>query len=143
MKKTLRIISLIAIITFINSCVAQKTSESNLILELPEEFFQRWKLDYGMANGQKISGLPQSPSNDYEFKKNRKYLIYNGDGTFITGSWEYNSEEKTVYTKRKDGELNGKIVNIKKKSITLIPAGKAVEGTPFENFRFYHIPKTD
>ena len=26
------------------------------------------------------------------------------------------------------------------KSITLIPTGKMVEGTPFEKFRFYYVP---
>ncbi|WP_282032718.1 hypothetical protein [Winogradskyella eximia] len=116
-------------------------SDSNT--ELPEELFQRWKLDYGMANGEKISGLPQSPSNDHEFKRNGEYLLYNEDETFMTGTWEYNSSEKIVYTKRDDGELNGKIADLKAGSITLIPAGKAVEGTPFENFRFYYIPKTE
>ena len=139
----MRKILLIGIIAFTNYSYAQKKSESDLNTELPEEFFQLWKLDYGMANGQKINGLPQSPSNDYEFKKNGEYLIHSDDGTFVTGTWEYILQEKTIYTKRKDGEINGKIVDIKKKSITLIPAGKAVEGTPFENFRFYYIPKTD
>lgn len=143
MKKTLRILLLIGILTFTYSCGTQKNSESNSDSELPKELFQRWKLDYGTANGEKISGLPKSPSNDYEFKKNGEYLLYNADETFVTGTWEYNSEEKTIYTKRDDGELNGKIANLKAESITLIPTGKAVAGTPFENFRFYYVPKSE
>jgi hypothetical protein len=140
---TLRTILLIGILIFTYSCGAQKNSESDSNSDLPKELFQRWKLDYAMANGEKISGLPQSPSNDYEFKRNGEYLLYNEDETFMTGTWEYNSSEKVVYTKRADGELNGKIADLKAESITLIPAGKAVEGTPFENFRFYYIPKTE
>ncbi|MBW1294056.1 hypothetical protein [Aquimarina litoralis] len=143
MKKSLRIILLIGILTFAYSCGLQKSSESDLNSELPKEFFQRWKLDYGMTNGEKISRLPKSPSNDYEFKRNGEYLLYNADETFMIGTWEYDSEEKTIYTKRDNGELNGKITDLKVKSITLIPAGEAIEGTPFENFRFYYVPKSE
>lgn len=140
---TLRTILLIGVLIFTHSCGVNKNVHSHSNTELPKELFQRWKLDYGMANGEKISGLPQSPINDYEFKRNGEYLLYNENETFITGTWEYNSSEKILYTKRNDGELNGKIANLKAKSITLIPAGKAVEGTSFENFRFYYIPKTE
>ncbi|GHA22960.1 hypothetical protein GCM10007103_00020 [Salinimicrobium marinum] len=137
MKKLL----LIAILTLTYSCRAQNKPGSDSVSELPNVIFQRWKLDYGMANGQKISGLPQSPNNDLVLKQNGEYLNYNEDGTFFTGKWEYNSDEKIIYTKSDDGRLNGIIADIKAKSITLVPAGKAVEGTPFENFRFYYIPK--
>ena len=140
MKKSLRTILLIGILTFVYSCGAQKNSESDSNSELPKELFQRWKLDYGVANGEKINGLPESPINDYEFRRNGEYLLYNRDGSFMTGTWEYSSNEKIIYTKRDDGELNGKIADIKPESITLIPAGKAVEGTPFENFLFYYVP---
>lgn len=125
----------------IYSCGGQK--KSNSISDLPKEFFQRWKLDYGIADGNKMNGLPRSPINDYEFKRNGEYILYKRDGTFITGTWEYNRVEKVIYTKRSDGELNGKISDLKSESIILIPAGKAVEGTPFEKFKFYYVPKTE
>jgi len=143
MKKTLRIILLIGILVFTYSCGTQKNSKSDSNSELPKELFQRWKLDYGMANGQKINGLPKSPNNDYEFKRHGEFFLYNEDETYMTGTWVYNSDEKTIYTKRDNGVLNGKIEDLKAESITLIPAGKDVEGTPFENFRFYYIPKTE
>ena len=102
-------------------------------------------METGLWNGEraKNGGASQSPINDYEFKQNGEYLIYKRDGTFMTGTWEYNSEEKMIYTKRDNGELNGKIADLEADSITLIPAGKAVEGTPFENFRFYYVPKEE
>ncbi|WP_339703506.1 hypothetical protein [uncultured Marixanthomonas sp.] len=140
-NQILRKIILIGILIFTYSCGINKNVKSDSNSELPKELFQRWKLNYGIANGEKISGLPKSPSNDYEFKRNGEYLLFNKDETFMTGTWEYNSDEKTIYTKRDDGELNGKITDLKAESITLIPAGKAVEGTPFANFRFYYIPK--
>ena len=147
MKKTFRIAFLIGFLTIIISCGTQNNMENatqnKTHPELPKEFFQRWKLDYGMANGEKISGLPKSPNNDYVFKENGEYLNYNDDGTFFTGKWEYNSDEKIIYTKSIDGKLNGKFADIKATSITLIPAGKAVEGTPFEKFRFYYIPQSE
>lgn len=61
----------------------------------------------------------------------------------MKGTWEYNRDEKTIYTKNDNGELNGKITDIKAESIVLVPAGKAVEGTFFEDFRFYYIPKNN
>lgn len=51
--------------------------------------------------------------------------------------------KKTIYTKNDNGELNGKITDIKAESIVLFPAGKAVEGTFFEDFRFYYTPKNN
>ena len=143
MKKTLQIVFLIGILTFINSCKAQINSEKSFNAGLPKELFQRWKLDYGIAYGEKISGLPQPPSNDYEFLQNGEYFLYNSDETFVKGTWEYNRDEKTIYTKNDNGELNGKITDMKAESIVLVPAGKAVEGTFFENFRFYYIPKNN
>ena len=140
---TLRTIILIGIVISAYSCGINKNVKSDSNSELPKELFKRWEFDYGMANGEKISGLPKSPSNDYEFKRNGEYLLYNADETYMTGTWEYNSDEKIIYTKRDDGELNGKVADLKAESITLIPAGKAVEGTPFENFRFYYKPKTE
>ena len=140
---TLRTIILIVIVISAYSCGINKSVKSDSNSELPKELFQRWELDYGMANGEKISGLPKSPSNDYEFKRNGEYLLYNEDETYMTGTWEYNSVEKIIYTKRDNGELNGKVADLKAESITLIPGGKAVEGTPFENFRFYYKPKTE
>ena len=139
----MRKIILIGILIFTYSCGINKDVKSESNTELAEELFQRWELDYGMANGEKIIGLPKSPSNDYEFKRNGEYLLFNKDETYITGTWEYNSDEKIIYTKRDNGELNGKIADLKGESITLIPSGKAVEGTPFENFRFYYKPKTE
>lgn len=143
MKKTLQIMFLIGILTFINSCKAQINSEKSFNAGLPKELFQRWKLDYGIAYGEKISGLPQPPSNDYEFLQNGEYFLYDADETFVKGTWEYNRDDKTIYTKNDNGELNGKITNIKAESIVLVPAGKAVEGTFFEDFRFYYIPKNN
>ena len=137
----MRTLLLIGILAFTCSCGTRKNIKSNS--EIPQEFFQRWKLDYGIAHNQKISGLPQSPINDYEFKQNGEYIIYKQGETFITGTWEYHKEEKVIYTKRSDGELNGKITNIKPQSILLIPAGRDIEGTPFEKFQFYYIPKIE
>jgi hypothetical protein len=142
MRNTFQIILLIGILTFTYSCGVQKYSESDSNKELPKELFQRWKLDYGIANGEKINGLPQSSNNDYEFKQNGEYILYNVDGN-MTGTWKYNSIEKIIYLKREDGEINGKIVDFKAKNITLIPAGKGFEGTAIENFLFYYIPKTE
>lgn len=140
MKKYLLKITILTVVVSIFSFRIYE--KNNVNTKPPKEIFQRWKLNYGMANGVKIQGLPQSPNNDYEFKKNGKYFLYNEDETYMIGTWEYNKLEKIIYTKRSNGEINGKFTNIKLSSITLIPAGKAVKGTPFENFRFYYVPKT-
>lgn len=130
-------IVLIGFLIFTYSCGVK----SDLNSEVPKELFQRWKLDYGIINGQKVNGLAQSPNNDYEFKQNGEYLLYNGEGSFMTGTWKYNSKENVIYTTRHDGELNGKIMNITTNSIIIIPSGKAIEETPLKNLQLYYIPK--
>ena len=72
-----------------------------------------------------------SPENDYEFKKDKTYILYSSNGNNIIGTWEYSKADKCVYTKR-EGELNGKIIDLKANSITLVPAGKNITGTSFE-----------
>lgn len=136
----LRLTLLTYILSFAYSCQPKKQTETSLDYSFSKEFFQRWKLDYGMAENQKIKDLPKSPINDYEFKKDGSYFIYNDDKTYVTGNWKYNDVEKVIYLRHNDGEINSKIVDIKAKSITLIPTGKMVEGTPFEKFRFYYVP---
>lgn len=140
MKTEMRRILIIAVVMMSYSCIAQEKSSSLISSELPKELFQRWKLSYAMSNGELISGLPESPINDYEFKPNGEYLLFDNNDVFMVGTWEYNREEKAIYTKRADGEINGKIIDIKTKSITIVPEGKMIKGTPFENFRFYYVP---
>lgn len=111
------------------------------INNVPSEFFKTWQIDYAKANNELIENLPQSPSNDYEFKENRTYILYNSDGTYVSGKWSLNTEDSVIYTYRNDGELNGKITEIKKQSFMLTPLGKSIQGTPFELFRFYYKPK--
>ena len=130
-------------ITFSCGVQRESTFKTDKNPDLPQSFFKRWKLDYGMANGGKINGLPSSPNNDYEFKANGKYFLYHQDETYMIGTWEYNQEENIVYTRRDDGVINGKFADVKADSITLIPAGDDIAGTPFENFRFYYIPKNN
>ncbi|NVO31778.1 hypothetical protein [Hymenobacter lapidiphilus] len=121
------------------SCVAQEKAQQISNSGLPKEFFRRWKLDYGTADGSKID-LSQAPHDEYEFKQNGKYVLYIEDGSLLTGTWEYDEKEKVVYTKRDDGELNGRITEIKPGSITLVPDGKGISGTMFEKFKFYYKP---
>ncbi|WP_347922458.1 hypothetical protein [Pontimicrobium sp. SW4] len=121
------------------SCSSQKKVNTHNNSELPKEFFQRWKLDYGTANGEKINGLSKSPENDYEFRKDKTYILYSLSGNNMIGTWEYNKEDKCVYTRLQNGTLNGKIIDLKTNTITLVPAGKSITGTSFENYRFYYI----
>lgn len=123
------------------SCTLQKKLSTHENHDLPNEFFQRWKLDYGTANGEKINGIPKSPENDYEFKKDKTYILYSLNGNNVIGTWEYDKEDKCVFTRLPNGTINGKIIDLKTNSITLLPAGKSITGTVFENYRFYYIPK--
>lgn len=67
MKKYLLKITILTVVVLIFSFRIYE--KNNVNAKLPKEIFQRWKLNYGMANGLKIQGLSQSPNNDYEFKK--------------------------------------------------------------------------
>ncbi len=121
----------------------QKNLKKDIRDELPKNFFQRWELNYGMANGQKVSDLPKSPSNDYKFNKDETYILYSINGGSIVGKWEYNGTENCIYTRRDDGQFNGKIIEMKVDSFILILYGEDITDTPFENLRFYYKPKSE
>lgn len=139
MKFKTRLIALLGLLAFSTASFAQNNISSNDLTGLPSSFFQRWKLDYGEMEGTRISGLPESPGNDYLFKTNGEYYLYDSNQEYVIGYWKYNASEKTIYTERNNGTHNSKIINITENSFTLVPSGKGVEGTMFENLRLYYI----
>lgn len=138
MNTTYKILILVGLLCIIPSCKTYKNRVNEKVNNLPNTFYQRWVLDYGEINGEKIIGLPNSPENDYEFKENRTYILYSSIGENMIGTWEFNETESCVYTKRDNGEINGKFIDIKPNSIILIPAEKTI----FEYIKFYYIPAT-
>lgn len=120
------------------SCATHKDAVTNSTTEVEKELFQRWKLDYGMANGQRIDGLPESPNNDYLFEEDGIYLLFNADGTFMTGTWEYDMEDKNIVTKRDDGVVNGRVKVLGLDSLVLMPP----KNNPKEDLglEFYYVP---
>ena len=128
-------IIVICLIAITSSCAAQK---ANLSTDIPDDFFQRWQLDFGTdSSGNIISGLPKK---DYEFKSDSTYIIYSANDEKNVGTWKYDVGEKVIVTMREDGQINGKIKDITADSFTLVPAGKAVKNTPFKDFRFHYKP---
>lgn len=107
---------------------------------IPNEFYKRWKLDAAAINDTRIGQLPKSPMEDYLFKEDGTYYLYDSENEYITGTWAYNSAEKVIYLKRNHGEVFSKIVSIDSTQLILIPAGKFVENSAFEQTKFYYIP---
>lgn len=138
MSRTKLYFSFFSLVFAIWSCGTHKGSATNSTSEVEKELFQRWKLDYGMANGQKINGMPGSPNNDYQFEKDGTYLLFNADGTFMTGTWKYNREDKIIITKRDDGVINGRVKLLGLDSLVLMPP----TNNPGEDMGlvFYYVP---
>jgi len=125
------------------SCNIQKEIDPKGLDDLPKEFYQRWKLDYGTLNGEKVSGYPPSPEQDYLFKSDGTYVLYSVMNDNMRGVWEYDKIDKRVYVKFNDGEINAIIKDITESSFTLIPPKSSIEGTPLTSLTFYYVPIDD
>lgn len=101
-----------------------------------------WKIDFVEMGGQKVDEIgDENTEMDYEFKSDNTYIIYSPQGIDKKGNWEFNSEEKCVYFRNEYGEIEGKILNISKERITLIPAVKIGKFPEMEFVKFHYIPK--
>ena len=128
------LVAIIFLILF--SCASNKPQSSAAFL------FKRWKIDYVEMNGQKLDELAcEEGEFEYEFKKNNIYFIYSSKGIDSKGKWEWNSDENCIYLRNNYGEVEGKIVNIEKYRITLIPTPIIGRFPELEIGKFYYIPK--
>ena len=57
------------------------------------------------------------------------------------GKWEFNKEEKCVYFQNAYGEIEGKVTNISKDKIILIPTTKIGKYPELEIVKFHYKPK--
>lgn len=119
---------------FLVSCATTKNSDDISVL------FKRWKIDYVEMNNQKLEELGEEGSMEYEFRKDNTYTVYDNN-SHSSGKWEFNVEEKCIYFQNPYGEIEGKIINISKDKVTLIPTTKIGKYPELEIVKFYYKPK--
>lgn len=128
----------ITIITnlFLISCNT-KINQSEL-----NDLYKRWKVDYVELNGKRVDNLfGENEDFDYEFKKDYTYVIYSSKNESGVGKWEFNKDENCVYFRNAENEIHGKVVNISKDRIVLIPTSQIGNNPELELVKYYYIPK--
>lgn len=138
MKTNYTIIAISLLMLF--SCGSRK-SQSNI-----DEIFKRWKIDYVEMNGQKIDQIAdekiaEEGEFEYEFRKDKTYSVFSSGRIESKGTWEWNNDENCIYFRDEYNEISGKIINIQKNKITLIPTSAVGNYPELEIVKFYYIPK--
>ena len=123
-----------------SSCSSIKSQNNIDIL------FKRWKIDYIEMDGQKVDEIAgekivEEGEFEYEFRKDHTYSIFSSKGIDSNGKWEWNNEENCVYFRNEYDEIYGKVVNIEKNRITLIPTSEIRNSPQLEIVKYYYIPK--
>lgn len=134
MKTLCKSLFVAASLPLLISCGADSQSKVDDIL------VKRWKIEYGLIQGQKNTNVPKSPNNDFEFTKDHHYTFFVSNNPDITGTWDYNEKDSTVYLTMDNGETGGIIKQITSSEIVYTPQGKHIEGTFFENAKFFYTP---
>ena len=130
----------LSLLVLIMSCGSRTLENSVNIL------FKRWKIDYIEMNGHRINQFAgEKISNDneseYEFKKDKTYSVFSSGKIESVGTWEWHNDENCIYLRDEYNEISGKIINIGKNRITLIPTSVVGYYPELEIARFYYIPK--
>lgn len=128
------LVSIVFLLFF--SCTIRKP-QNNIDL-----LFRRWKIDYVEMNGKKLDEIGNEEGEfEYEFRKDHSYSIFSTKENESRGKWEWNDSENCVYFRNELGNIEGKIVNIEKNKITLIPTPEIGDYPQFELVKFHYIPK--
>ena len=123
-----------------SSCTSRK-SQNNI-----DVLFKRWKIDYVEMNGQKVDEIAgekitEEGEFEYEFRKDKTYFVFSSGKIDSTGTWEWNNDENCIYFKDEYGDISGKVVNIERNRITIIPTSVIGENPQLEIVKYFYIPK--
>lgn len=105
---------------------------------------KKWKTDYAIVGGEKIGSLPGWSDSNYEFSKDRTYVITeNGLRAITRGLWTYMPQKKMIRL-----VVNGKhvadIVSLKNEQFVLLPNLKDVPpGEPTSSIKIVFKVKSD
>ncbi len=95
------------------------------------EFYlcKSWEVDYAMLGGMKIGRMPGATEINYEFKKDKTYLLFDKDAVRTgKGTWEFDPKKKMIRLKDEKGISRQTIVSLKPDELIMLADTK--EQTP-------------
>jgi hypothetical protein len=119
-------LSIIALILSTNSAFSQNInipadSVTNLLCK-------KWEMDYAMMGGMKIGKMPGATESNYEFKKDKTFILTsNNNSPAGKGTWSYDQSKKLIRLTI-NGKSNVSIISLKADQLELLADTK--DATP-------------
>jgi hypothetical protein len=86
---------------------------------------KKWEMDYVIANGMKISSMPGAPEMNYEFNKDKTFVLTsNSTSTKLKGTWSYDQSKKLIKLTL-NGQSNTSVIALKDDQLEIIVDTKA------------------
>jgi hypothetical protein len=101
---------------------------------------KKWEVDYAMMGGMKIGRMPGAAEINYEFIKDKTFLITNKDAKDKTkGTWNYDTKKKII-TLIINGNSKSTIISLKDgEFVMLVDTKQATPDDPMEIKTVYKI----
>jgi len=89
---------------------------------------KKWEVDYAIMGGMKIGRLPGATEINYEFNKDKTFLMTSNDPKDKTkGTWAYDTKKKIIKLTI-NGKSNTSIISLKEEELIMLADTK--EATP-------------
>jgi Lipocalin-like domain (DUF4923) len=132
--KPLICISIIVLIcsshtSFSQSITIPADSVTNLLCK-------KWEMDYVIANGMKISKMPGATEMNYEFNKDKTFVLTGNGSTQGKGTWSYDQSKKLIKLTL-NGRSNTNIISLTNDQFEMLLDTKAAtpdDPTPIQMF---------
>lgn len=101
---------------------------------------KNWEVDYALMGNIKIGRIPGAPEINYEFSKNKTFLMTSNDPKDKTkGTWAYDTKKKIIKL-TVNGKSNANIISLKEgEFVILADTKKATPDDPMEIKLVYKI----
>ena len=89
---------------------------------------KKWQMDYAMMGGMKIGKMPGATESNYEFKKDKTFILTsNNNSPAGKGTWSYDQSKKLIKLTI-NGKSNVSIISLKADQLELLADTK--DATP-------------
>lgn len=101
---------------------------------------KKWEVNYAIMGGMKIGRIPGAPEINYEFNKDKTFLMTSNDPKDKTkGTWSYDSKKKIIKL-TVNGKNNTSIISLKEGELVMLADTKnATPDDPMEIKLVYKI----
>jgi len=89
---------------------------------------KKWQMDYAMVGGMKIGKMPGATESNYEFNKDKTFILTgNNNSTKTKGTWDYDLSKKLIKLKI-NGNNNLSIISLQSNELEMLADTK--DATP-------------